>query len=82
MKTRPNILELDGVVAPIGTNYDGFPMIASLSGWGYGYCGEYLTGDGRVCNPTRQGGNYRDIKETDRIFDNTGRLAPAKEFAL
>ena len=64
----------------ITLNSEGYPLIAELWRGKHGVGAVYLTADGRVCNPTRQGGNYREIKETDMVFDSSGSLSPAIHF--
>jgi hypothetical protein len=75
MKANQVIFDESGV-RPICRNPDGFPLVASLFGGGYGVTADYLTQDGKIHCPARNGGTYREARYTDRIFDNTGKLYP------
>jgi len=66
----------------ITLNSEGYPLIAELLRGKHGVGAAYLTADGRVCNPTRQGGNYREIKATDMVFDFSGNLSSAIHFLM
>lgn len=64
----------------VRVNPDEYPLIAFLIRGKYGVTADYMTADGRVCEPTRAGGNYREIKETDMVFDSAGNLISALNF--
>ncbi len=66
-------------VFPLCTNPDGFPLVATLFAGSYGAGADYLTHDLRVHSPGRAGGTYRDVRDTDRVFDTSGKLYPVTE---
>lgn len=46
---------------------NGRPSVFSWYAGAHGYCGEYLTTDGRVATFRRDGDTARDARDTDRL---------------
>jgi hypothetical protein len=46
---------------------NGRPCVFSYFGGAHGYCGEYLTVDGRVASIRADGDSVRDALDTDRL---------------
>ncbi len=56
-------------------NSSGRPIVFSFFGGSHGYCGEYLTADGRVAFIKSNGDSVRDARETDRVCTLDGALS-------
>ncbi len=80
MKHNQALLTADGNILLVSRDHEGFPLVATWFAGSYGFSGARLMPDGRIHEPARNGGAYREARERDMVFTADGRLFPAMYF--